>query len=87
MFNLLSDKKCGDLTVGDILQWTIGCSKVPPGGLEKKINIHFTTYEQYPTVSTCSLDMTLPLYLHNSYNKFKDIMIEAILSGQGFGTV
>ena len=82
----ISDNKCGNLTVGDVLKWAVGCSKLPPGGLEKKINVHFTQYEQYPTVSTCSLDMTFPLNL-TSYSLFKKVMIEAIVSGQGFGSV
>ena len=57
---------------------------MPPSGLEKKLNVHYTAYEQYPTVSGCSLDITLPLNLYNYFKRFKNIMIEVIVSGQGF---
>ena len=57
---MISDKKkCGDLSVGDILRWTVGCPEVPPSGLENKINVHCTANEKYPTVTTCSLDLTI----------------------------
>lgn len=87
---LISDGKCqyedGSVKTEDVLQFITGCSSIPPGGFDSNFTIHFTNDKCYPTVSTCSFDITLPLHL-GDYNKFKEVMIESIISGPGFGLI
>ncbi|XP_071172623.1 G2/M phase-specific E3 ubiquitin-protein ligase-like [Mytilus edulis] len=84
------DGKCqyedGSVKTEDVLQFITGCSSIPPGGFDSNFTIHFTNDKCYPTVSTCSFDITLPLHL-GDYNKFKEVMIESIISGPGFGLI
>ncbi|CAC5421212.1 G2H3 [Mytilus coruscus] len=70
----------------DILQFLTGCSSIPPGGFDNKFTVNFTDVKCYPSVSTCTLDLTLPIHLVN-YKNFHDVMIEAIVSGPGFGLI
>ncbi|VDI53238.1 Hypothetical predicted protein [Mytilus galloprovincialis] len=74
----------GVVKVDDVLRFITGCSSVPPGGFDARFSIGFTEERKYPTVSTCTFEVVLPLHLKN-YNTFKDIMIESIVSGPGFG--
>ncbi|CAC5360140.1 unnamed protein product [Mytilus coruscus] len=67
----------------DILQFLTGCSSIPPGGFDNKFTVNFTDVKCYPSVSTCTLDLTLSIHLVN-YKNFHDVMIEAIVSGPGF---
>ncbi|CAG2227582.1 G2H3 [Mytilus edulis] len=61
------DGKCqyedGSVKTEDVLQFITGCSSIPPGGFDSNFTIHFTNDKCYPTVSTCSFDITLPLHL------------------------
>ncbi|VDI19350.1 Hypothetical predicted protein [Mytilus galloprovincialis] len=75
----------GVVKVDDVLRFITGCSSVPPGGFDARFSIGFTEERKYPTVSTCTFEVVLPLHLKN-YNTFKDIMIESIVSGPGFGS-
>ncbi|XP_052089220.1 myb-like protein X [Mytilus californianus] len=70
----------------DILQFLTGCSSIPPGGFDNKFTVNFTDVKCYPSVSTCTLDLTLPIHLVN-YTNFHDVMKEAIVSGPGFGLI
>ncbi|XP_063416353.1 uncharacterized protein LOC134697996 [Mytilus trossulus] len=76
----------GVVKVDDVLRFMTGCSSVPPGGFDARFSIGFTEERKYPTVSTCTFEVVLPLHLKN-YNTFKDIMIESIVSGPGFGQI
>ncbi|XP_052065820.1 G2/M phase-specific E3 ubiquitin-protein ligase-like [Mytilus californianus] len=76
----------GVVKVDDVLRFITGCSTVPPGGFDARFSIGFTEERKYPTVSTCTFEVVLPLHLKN-YNTFKDIMIESIVSGPGFGQI
>lgn len=85
-----SDGTClysgGSVTVGNVLKFMTGCSTIPPGGFETKFSIQFMEERRYPSVSTCTFTIKLPLNLHE-YKCFKEVMIEAIVSGAGFGNV
>ncbi|XP_052081183.1 G2/M phase-specific E3 ubiquitin-protein ligase-like [Mytilus californianus] len=84
------DGKCcytdGRVTIEDVLKFVTGCSNVPPGGFDARFILGFTEEKRYPSVSTCTFEVTLPLNL-TEFKMFKDVMIEAIVSGPGFGQV
>lgn len=63
----------------------IRCSTVPPGGFDC-FTLNFTKDTCYPSVSACTFDLKLPLNL-TSFPKFKEVMIESIISGSGFGMI
>ena len=49
--------------------------------------IHFSHSSlKLAVASTCAPSITLPT-CHNSYEEFKDAMVESIVSGFGFGKV
>ncbi|VDH89533.1 Hypothetical predicted protein [Mytilus galloprovincialis] len=77
---------CGVVKVDDVRRFITGCSAVPPGGFDARFSIGFTEERKYPTVTTCTGEVVLPLYLKN-YNTFKDIMIKSIDTGPGFGQI
>ena len=76
----------GHVTLEDVLKFLSGCSIIPPGGFDSDLTLNFTEESRYPSVSTCTFTLTLPLNL-NVYQRFKEILIESIISGPGFGNV
>ena len=49
-----------DVTIGDILKFISGSSKVPATGFDSIPKIKFTNKDCLPTVSTCDLAITFP---------------------------
>ncbi|XP_041353724.1 apoptosis-resistant E3 ubiquitin protein ligase 1-like isoform X2 [Gigantopelta aegis] len=73
-----------------LLQFTTGCSQLPPGGfseLNPKIQISYSpTYNALPTAHTCFNQLCLPDY--ESIEQFHSALLLAINEGnQGFGLV
>lgn len=74
------------LTLGEILVFITGSSRVPPMGFSPTPKITFTSEHCLPHSSTCTNRLTIPEYLEN-YDKFKDTFILSIQGCQGFGQV
>lgn len=90
MLYSISESKCkyegGSVTIGDVLQFITGCSTPPPAGYETKFLMTFTEEICYPTARTCTYTVLMPVH-QPTYQKFKEMMVEAIVSGRGFGRV
>lgn len=73
-----------------LLQFTTGCSRLPPGGFSQ-LSPHFQissahTYGVLPTAHTCFNQLCLPDY--DSYEQFERALLLAIKEGsEGFGMV
>ena len=75
------------LRLEDILVFVTGADCVPPMGFKTAPKIHFSHSSlKLAVASTCAPSITLPT-CHNSYEEFKDAMVESIVSGFGFGKV
>ena len=61
-----------------------GTTTIPPLGYSHIPTINFTSVDKYPTASTCTLQLTLPI-IHSTYDEFKDAMLTAMLMNGGFG--
>ncbi len=71
--------------LGDVMVFLTGCSTVPPMGYkERNPTITFVETGMFPTVSTCALNMQMPLTLPIDFKEFKERMDTAILDSQGF---
>ena len=79
---------CGEkvVTVPDVLRFITGSSAIPPGGFGTRIVVKFTHDQGYVRVSTCALQVHLPLH-HRTLSSFTEMMVEAIISSPGFGRV
>lgn len=76
------------MTLGNILQFFTGASKVPGAGLDETPKISFTSLERLPQASTCSLNIEFPRSMgYLQYEEFEAKMDLSILGSYGFGTV
>ena len=80
-----------DMKLSDVLIFMTGSNNIPAGGFSRKIDVRFRHgckegCHCKPIVSTCSLEITLPLYC-SSEEDMKLMMIEAIRNSHGFGRV
>jgi len=48
-------------------------------------SVQFSSYIEYPTASTCALEITLPTKYHDSPKDFNAKMIYALKNHGGFG--
>ena len=69
------------ITLKEVLFFVASVDKIPPFGLEKKIDVRFDNNVSLPQASQCSLTLTLPF--HDITNK----MILALKFGVGFGDI
>ena len=76
------------VTPKKILAFVTGATQIPPMGfpLRPSIDIITDKSRSFPTASTCSLILNLPLALTN-YQEFSDKMNMSILSTVRFGQV
>ena len=58
----------------------------PTGGFGTRIVVKFTHDQGYVRVSTCALEVYLPLH-HRTLSSFTEMMVEAVISSPGFGRV
>ena len=76
------------VTIGDILKFISGSSKIPATGFDSIPKIKFTNEDCLPTASTCDLAITFPRKMaHLSPKEFKAKMDFCILGSHGFGIV
>ncbi len=76
------------ISLEDVLQFWTGSRCIPAVGFEKPLAIAFTDVDQLPTVSTCSLTLTLPrLCAALSTDKFRERMDACVLGSFGSGNV
>ncbi|CAG2174693.1 unnamed protein product [Oppiella nova] len=73
-----------------LLQFTTGCSQLPPGGFQElNPKFHITsapTFGVLPTAHTCFNQICLPEY--DSYEQFERALRIAITEGgEGFGMI
>ena len=73
------------MTPEDILIFFTGADREPPLGFPKLPELHFLHSGMLATASTCDLILRLPIQFYNNYSKFKEIMIESLISSEGFG--
>ena len=82
----ISDCVGTPVSLGDILQFMSGCSKLPAAGFNSTPSICFTDDVCLPRVSTCALTVTFPRSLGLlSYDEFKNKMDMCIRNSCGFG--
>ena len=73
------------LTLGDILSFFTGSTRIPPMGFDDVGTLNFNSTNVFPTASTCSLTLTLPTLYYKSYSAFKGKMMYALFNHGGFG--
>lgn len=84
-FERLDDGGTVTLKLGDLLS---GADSPPPLGFVEKLKVEFTDDKNrlFPTASTCTCTLYLSIHT-SSYGQFQSLFDEAIVSGQGFGTI
>ena len=70
-----------DITLKDVLFVVASVDKIPPFGLQKKIDVRFDKNVSLPQASTHSLNLTLP------FDDIANKMILALKFGVGFGDI
>ncbi|CAH0393303.1 unnamed protein product [Bemisia tabaci] len=86
----LEDLKVGRETDGQTLElllgWITGCTTIPFGGFNRRIQIMFLHGESnpLPTANTCALQIHLPV-VNVNYRDFKQFMLKAMTMGKVFG--
>ena len=75
------------VTLEQILIFFTGTDREPPLGFPKQPELHFLRHGVLATASTCDLILRLPINFHNEYNRFKEMLIESLVSSEGFGSV
>lgn len=89
LYDYITD--CGsrdDMSVGDVLQFFTGSTKVPATGFDGIPKIKFIAEDRLPTASTCELSITFSRKMASfTVEEFKDKMDFCILGSHGFGIV
>ena len=76
----------GDVSLGDILQFFSGSTKLPAAGFNCTPKIYFTDELCLPRASTCDLSITFPRSFGSlSYEDFKAKMNMCVCDSFGFG--
>ncbi len=72
-----------------MLAFVTGADRIPPMGFASTPIIKFIhePTSRLPTASTCTPSLSLPIVPMQSYDAFKDAMIEGLVGGFGFGQV
>ena len=77
-----------DITLGNILEFISGASKLPATGFPKNPAIFFCNEDRLPRASTCDISITFSRKLGIlQYEEFKEKMDFCILGSYGFGSV
>ena len=74
----------GRVSLDKVLAFFSGSSDVPPLGFPYDPVISFNDTSDYPTSSTCALELTLPT-THSKYKDFKEALDTAFVMHGGFG--
>ena len=76
------------VSLGDVLKFFSGSSKVPASGFDKYPSIKFTDVDCLPIASTCDVSITFPRKIGLlAYEDFCDRMDFCIQGSYGFGRV
>lgn len=62
-----------------------GTDREPPLGFPKHPQLIFLHTGILATASTCDLILRIPTVFHNNYLAFRDMMVESLVSSEGFG--
>jgi hypothetical protein len=77
-----------DITLGDILEFLSGASKLPATGFPKNPSVYFCSEDRLPKASTCDVSITFSRGMGLlQYEQFKEKMDLCILGSYGFGSV
>jgi len=82
---ILDNAENCEITLEEILSFFTGSEYPPPLGFETVPSVQFSSYIEYPTASTCVLEITLPTKYHDSPKDFNAKMIYALKNHGGFG--
>ena len=65
-----------------------GADQIPPMGFSDGVGIRFLHGQEHilPVASTCAPYISLPT-CYQSYEEFKEAMVEGVVSGFGFGLI
>ena len=74
-----------DLTLEELLIFFSGAKRIPPLGFDPMPTLAFNE-GVFPTASTCSLTLSLPLS-HDDYASFKDKITYGVHNSNFFGLV
>lgn len=83
------DEECKSVTLRlDLLAFITGADQIPPSGFDGIPQIQFLHGNAIlPTACTCTPAINLPSVFDDSYSKFRESMVEGIVSGYGFGCI
>ena len=79
-----ADSEC-TVSVGTVLAFFTGADTIPPLGYASAV-LNFNQFNEYPTASTCAVELTLPTK-HTQYEQFKKQLDVAFTMHGGFGLV
>ena len=76
-------------SLAHVLIFASGADHIPLLGYENSPTLEFVHNETkvLPTASTCDVQLRLPTTHGNNYQKFKEMMMMAILGHDGFGGI
>ena len=76
------------MTLQHMLAFFTGADREPPLGFPKKATPEFlNTKAVLATASTCDFILRVPTTFHDDEDRFKEMMIESLISSDGFGVV
>ena len=81
---IISGASC-DITLEQILSFSTGAVVVPPAGFQG-CALSFSSSNPYPTSSTCTMELTLPLK-YDLFDEFKEACRIAFSCHGGFGLI
>ena len=81
----VADNENCDLMLSQVLSFFTGAEYPPPLGFDTDPTIRFCNSLEFPTASTCALEMTIPTKYHDSPQDFHDKMLYAFKNHGGFG--
>ena len=84
---LFADADIPEVTLNQVLSFFTGAEEVPAGGFECPASLYFSPISQFPTASTCALQLTLPTTHYNNAVLFKEKMLYAFHNHDGFGLI
>ena len=72
------------VTLQHVLIFCTGADREPPLGFPKQALLEFNN-DVLATASTCDLIFCVTTRYHDNYTKFKEMMVESLISGVEFG--
>ena len=73
------------VTLQHLLIFCTGADREPPFGFHKQAVLEFLHTGVLSTASMCDLILRMPTRYHDNYAKFKEMMVESLISGLEFG--